>query len=71
MFSTNKFMGALRAQIKEKERIQKNKKRYPVKMPETLYLEAKNRALGLGLSLNAYFNRLVEKDIQEEVLKKF
>jgi len=71
MFDGNKFLGALHAQIKEKERAQKNKKRYPVKMPEVLYLQAKDRALELHLSLNAYFNRLVEKDIQEGVLKKF
>ena len=71
MFSGDKFMGALRAQIKEKERAKKNKKRYPVKIPETLYLEAKNRALELNLSLNKYFNLLVEKDVREGVLKKF
>jgi|GEM_PF-4111579 len=71
MFRGDKFLGALRAQVEEKERVKKNKKRYPVKIPETVYLQAKNRALELHLSLNAYFNLLVEKDLKEGVLRKY
>lgn len=71
MFTKDKFLDTIRKQVREKEDAKKNTRMYPVKLPEELYLQAKMRALDLDLSLNKYFRRLVEVDIEKTILKKY
>ena len=71
MFTKDKFLDTIRKQVREREDAKKNIRMYPVKLPEGLYLQAKVRALDLDLSLNKYFRRLVEVDVEKTILKKY